>query len=136
MNTGLVSISKIRIVHQVRMIIAASLVAHGIAHHQVARGTRILVLPQDTYAGDCLSGQVCVITIATRLVLIGVEADVRTGAHHEAVRRGDKVVADHRGLVQQPDTGVRTIIGVLDIDRPYVVRILQQVKIRDTLPPR
>ena len=116
------------------MVIATRLIADGVTHHQITRGSGVLALPQDTDATDRLIGQVGVVATRTRLVLIGVEADVRTGTHHEAVRCLDEVRADHRSLVQQLDTGIAAVVGVPDIYRIVVVRALQKVEIRHVVP--
>ena len=132
-DKGICPIADIRIVHQILMVIATRLIADGVTHHQITRGSGVLALPQDTDATDRLIGQVGVLATRTRLVLIGVEADVRTGTHHEAVRCLDEVRADHRGLIQQSDTGIATVVGVPDIYRIVVVRVLQQVEVRHIL---
>ena len=85
MNKGICPIADIRIVHQILMVIATCLIADGVTHHQITRGSGVLALPQDTDATDRLIGQVGIIATRTCLVPIRVEADIRTGTHHEAV---------------------------------------------------
>ena len=62
-------------------------------------------------------------------MLIRVEADVRTRTHHEAIRGRLQVTTFNRGLIEQLDAWIVSIVSIIDIHRPMIVLIFQQIEI-------